>query len=68
MLLMLVVNLNAAASTLLQMSFGELVGGAELIFEGRVVAVEPRQQPGEMIKTWVTFAVIDVVKGNFAKD
>ena len=68
MLLTLVVNLNAAASTLLQMSFGELVGGAELIFEGRVVAVEPRQQPGEMIKTWVTFAVTDVVKGNFARD
>ena len=68
MLLMLVVNLNAVASTLLQMNFGEVVEGAELIFEGRVLAVEPRQQPGEMIKTWVRFVVIDVVKGDFPED
>lgn len=68
MLLMLLINVNAVASTLLQMSFGEVVEGAELIFEGRVLAVEPRQQPGEMIKTWVTFAVIDVVKGDFPGD
>ncbi|MDO9318155.1 MAG: hypothetical protein Q7V56_08145 [Gammaproteobacteria bacterium] len=68
MLLMLAVNSNAVASTLLQMNFGDVAEGAELIFEGRVLAVEPRQQPGEMIKTWVTFAVIDVVKGDFAED
>ncbi len=67
-LLMLVVNLNAVASTVLQMSFGEVVEGAELIFEGRVLAVEARQQPGEMIKTWVRFAVLDVVKGEFPED
>ncbi len=68
MVLMLVVSLSTVASTLLQMSFGEIAKGAELIFEGRVLAVEPRQQPGEMIKTWVRFAVIDVVKGDFAED
>lgn len=68
MLLMLAVNSNVVASTLLQMNFGEVAEGAELIFEGRVLAVEPRQQPGEMIKTWVTFAVIDVVKGDFPED
>ncbi len=50
------------------MHFSEVVSGAELIFEGRVEAVEVRQQPGEMIKTWVRFAVVDVLKGDFADD
>ncbi len=68
MLLMLVAHASSYASTVLQMHFSAVVSGAELIFEGRVVAVEARQQPGEMIKTWVRFAVVDVLKGDFAED
>ncbi|MES3006522.1 MAG: hypothetical protein V4751_02005 [Pseudomonadota bacterium] len=68
LLLMLVAHSSAFASTVLQVHFSEVVNGAELIFEGRVVAVEVRQQPGEMIKTWVRFAIVDVLKGDFAGD
>lgn len=56
------------ASTVAQMDFAEVVSGAELIFQGRVLTAEARQQPGEMIKTWVRFAIIDVVKGNYLGD
>lgn len=56
------------ASTVAQMEFAEVVSGAELIFQGRVLAAEARQQPGEMIKTWVRFAVLDVVKGDHPGD
>lgn len=56
------------ASTVAQMDFAEVVSGAELIFQGRVLTAEVRQRPGEMIKTWVRFAVIEVVKGDYPGD
>lgn len=56
------------ASTVAQMDFAAVVTGAELIFQGRVLTAEARQQPGEMIKTWVRFAVVDVVKGDYLGD
>lgn len=52
------------ASTVLQMSFSEVVQHAELVFEGRVLAVESRTVPDGMIHTFVTFAVLDVLKGD----
>ncbi len=58
----------AQASTVAQMDFDEIVNGAELIFRGRVLAAEARQQPGELIKTWVRFAILDVVKGDYLGD
>ena len=52
------------ASTVLQMSFSEVVESAELAFEGRVLWVESRRAPDGMIHTLVTFTVIDVLKGD----
>ncbi|MGB4247017.1 MAG: hypothetical protein WBJ75_04795 [Pseudohongiellaceae bacterium] len=52
------------ASTVLQMSFSEVVQHAELVFEGRVLTVESRMVPDGMIHTFVTFSVLDVLKGD----
>ncbi|MDP1931725.1 MAG: hypothetical protein Q8L60_09735 [Gammaproteobacteria bacterium] len=56
------------ASTVLQMSFAEVVENAELVFEGRVLSVESRMVPDGMIHTFVVFAVIDILKGDYALD
>src|SRR3989338_3949584 len=52
------------ASTVLQMNFGEIIAHAQLVFEGRVLSTESRRSPDGMIHTFVTFAVLDVLKGD----
>lgn len=56
----------ALATTLVQMSFDEIVASSELVFEGRVVSVEARETGPRSIYTYVKFDIIDVVKGDFA--
>jgi len=55
--------LPARASTVLEMSFQEVVDHAELVFEGRVRAVDARRDAEGMIHTWVEFDVLEVLKG-----
>jgi len=59
-------SLQAHASTVLEMSFGDVLGHAELVFEGRVSAVESRREDDGMIHTFVRFEVLDVLKGEYA--
>lgn len=56
------------ASTVLQMSFGEVVAGAQLVFEGRVTASRSQRISTGSIQTFVTFQISDIVKGEFASD
>lgn len=54
------------ASTVLEMSFAQVVQHAELVFEGTVLAVEPRRARDGSIHSYVQFAVYEVVKGQYA--
>jgi hypothetical protein len=65
-LLLLLCALPARASTVLEMSFQEVVDHAELVFEGRVRSVEARRDAEGMIHTWVDFEVLEVLKGDHA--
>jgi len=54
----------AAATTLRSLSVRELLGRAELVFEGRALSREAREvAPGGAIRTCVRFEVLEVVKG-----
>ncbi len=53
------------ATTIQEMSFVEVVAGAELVFEGKVLRTETRMQDGG-IRTYVTFEVLDVIKGDYS--
>jgi hypothetical protein len=64
--LLLSLSVPAYATTVLQLSFEEVVDTAELIFEGRVTDVETVQTGPRSIHTNVTFEVISVIKGNYA--
>jgi len=56
-------SLQAHASTVLEMNFQDVLAHAELVFEGRVSAVESRRVDDGMIHTFVRFDVLDVLKG-----
>jgi len=55
----------AFATTVAQLSFDEVVGTAGLVFEGRVINVEARETGPRSIHTFVEFAVLDVLKGEY---
>ena len=59
---------SAQASTVLQMSLGEVVNNSELVFEGRVTDLESRRINDGSIHTFVTFQINDIVKGAFTSD
>lgn len=56
---------SVQASTVLQMSFGEVVSKAELVFEGRVTGLKAGTIVDGSIHTYVTFQIKEVVKGAF---
>ena len=57
---------SAQATTVLQVSFDELVDSAELVFEGEVLALESYEAGPRAIYTRVRFAVTDVIKGEYS--
>lgn len=62
--MLMLLALPVWSSTLEQMSFEEVLETAEFIFEGRVVSVEGRQTGPRAIHTFVTYEVLDVLKGD----
>lgn len=56
---------GAHASTVLEMSFAQVVEHSELVFEGQVIAAQPRRMDDGSIHTFVRFTVTDVVKGAY---
>lgn len=57
------------ATTILGMDIDTVAADAEFIFEGEVIQRETRmEQSSGLISTYVTFAVIDVIKGDFSGD
>tara|TARA_R110002167_G_scaffold6277_3_gene28913 strand:+ start:94944 stop:95588 length:645 start_codon:yes stop_codon:yes gene_type:complete len=59
---------SAQASTVLQLDFGEVVESAELVFEGRVTALQAQRIADGSIHTFVTFQINEIIKGEFADD
>ena len=66
LLLVSACSLQTHASTVLEMSFQDVLDHAELVFEGRVSAVESLREADGMIHTFVRFDVLDVLKGDYA--
>ena len=57
---------SAGATTILGMDIDKLTADAEFIFEGEVVLTETRQDSNSrIISTYVTFNVVDVMKGDY---
>jgi hypothetical protein len=56
----------ALASSVLQVSFEQLVRSSELVFEGRVVDRRAEADSRGVIKTHVTFEIVDVYKGSIS--
>lgn len=57
------------ASTILSMEVDQLVSQSELIFEGEVIQHIAQQEFGTgIINTYVTFSVLDIVKGDYSAD
>ncbi len=65
-LLLSLSSLPVHASTVLEMSFRDVIDHAELVFEGQVRIVEARRDAEGMIHTWVEFDVLEVLKGEHA--
>ena len=55
----------ARATTLLEMDIDSVTGQAELIFQGTVIASESVQEINGQIRTYVTFQVEEVLKGDY---
>ena len=65
--LMLLSILGLLGSSVRETTLDEMVTRSEFIFEGHVTAVEARPESGSrLIHTFVTFEILDVVKGALA--
>jgi hypothetical protein len=70
---LLVVSGTAGATSVRQLSLEELVQGAELVFDGRVVDIATHSLgassagQGGLVYTTVTFEILDLVKGEYAQ-
>lgn len=53
------------ATTILGMNIDEVAQGAELIFEGKVVEHNVRENAAGMIVTYVTFRIEELIKGEY---
>ena len=59
-------TLAAHASSVVQVTFSELVNSSQFIFEGRVVDKRAELDTQSMIHTYVTFEIQDVLKGAYS--
>ena len=58
--------LSATATTVLEMDIDDIARDAELVFEGTVLVSEIRKDTNSgIISTYVTFQIIDIIKGNY---
>lgn len=64
MALLILVPATSSASSVIQVTFNDLVLSSELIFEGRVVDKRAEMSAGGTIHTYVTFRIQDVIKGS----
>ena len=67
--ILLLGSITAQATTLLGMDIDQIANNAELIFEGEVIKRTALQDSNSgIINTYITFRVIDVIKGSASGD
>ncbi len=67
--LVLCASLPALALSVLAVSLEQLSTRSELVFEGAVISVQSTLDPDQVgIHTFVTFRVVDVIKGEYLED
>ncbi|MDX1491419.1 MAG: hypothetical protein R3332_09035 [Pseudohongiellaceae bacterium] len=66
--LALLSSATANASTLMQLSIEQVLHRAELVFEGEVLATDTVERADGSIRTYVRFAVTDLIKGAYSND
>ncbi|NOR41635.1 MAG: hypothetical protein GQ537_10545 [Gammaproteobacteria bacterium] len=60
-------SFTAVAIAVLEIDLGDMFHNSELVFEGRVIGVESRtEQQSQGIRTYVTFDVLEVIKGSYS--
>ncbi len=59
---------TSTGTTVLSISFDELVQSSEFVFEGKVISINSMMDDNSMIRTCVEFQVMDVVKGGHPYD
>lgn len=64
--LLLPISFGNAASVR-QVDMDKMIQECRLVFEGRVTAVEARENSQKRIHTYVTFAIEEVIKGDYAE-
>lgn len=53
------------AASVLEVTLNEMLRESQFVFEGRVIAVESRANERKRIHTYVTFEILDVIKGDY---
>ena len=51
------------ATSVVEVTMEEMLQNSELVFEGRVTDVKVREHGNYPVQTWVTFEILDVIKG-----
>jgi hypothetical protein len=65
--LLFLLAFQSSGSTIREVSVDEMLGGSQLLFDGRVIAQQVVQEPSNgRIYTLVTFEIIDILKGSVA--
>ncbi len=63
LLLMLISNGNTASVR--EVSLNEMLQQSQFVFEGTVTAIEARETSRKRIHTYVTFEIMDIIKGEY---
>lgn len=56
------------AASVRQVSMDQMLTTCQFVFQGRVTAIEARQNEGRRIHSYVTFAIEEVIKGQYSGD
>jgi hypothetical protein len=56
---------SASASSVLEVSMDEMLQKSQFVFEGRVTAVKSMENSSKRIHTYITFEILDVIKGEY---
>lgn len=65
MILLLMPAFPAGATSVSEVTMDEMLQKSQFVFEGRVVAREAKQNSQRRIHTYVTFEIMDVIKGEY---
>ncbi len=67
-LLFLICSTSTFATSVQEVSLGEMLDKSRFVFEGRVVDTQVRENPEGLIQTYVTFKIKDIIKGEYSSD